>query len=95
MERICACTAIRFCSKCEDNSYRKHFADMLPINLTQGVQVLQDSCPNGLSLIKNFISESEEDELLKHLIADEGWKPSQSGRRKIDFGPSANFKKKK
>ena len=27
--------------------------------------------------------------------SDPNWKDSQSGRRKIDYGPSANFKKKK
>ncbi len=76
MERLCACTGIRFCAKCEENSYRASFADMLPVGVAQGMQVKKESGPTGLSLIENFITETEEDQLVKHLIVDAGWKPS-------------------
>ena len=61
MERLCACTGIRFCAKCEDNNYRASFGDMLPIGVGKSTQVLKDSGPIGLSLIENFITEFEED----------------------------------
>ena len=48
----------------------------------------------GIKIIQNFISEAEEIELIKNL--DQlPWDSSQSGRRKQNFGPRANFKKRK
>lgn len=48
----------------------------------------------GVKLIQNFISKEEEDRLLRGLDALP-WDVSQSGRRKQNFGPRANFKKRK
>jgi alkylated DNA repair dioxygenase AlkB len=48
----------------------------------------------GAHLFTNFIDEKEERALLDDMNKRE-WKPSQSGRRKLDFGPSVNFKRKK
>ena len=42
-----------------------------------------------------FVSEKEEHALVQCLEADPNWKPSQSGRSKIDYGPQVNFKKQK
>jgi len=48
----------------------------------------------GIMIIPNFITEGEQEELVKKL--DElPWDSSQSGRRKQNFGPRANFKKRK
>ena len=48
----------------------------------------------GVQIIKHFISDSEENELIKNLDLL-NWDTSQSGRRKQNFGPRANFKKRK
>lgn len=50
----------------------------------------------GLHLIEDFLESVEEEEKLAEILNnDPNWKESQSGRRKIDYGPTANFKKKK
>ena len=49
----------------------------------------------GLHLLQEFITEDEEMQLVSQIEADPNWKDSQSGRRKIDYGPTANFKRKK
>ena len=49
---------------------------------------------SGIKIIPNFISESEEIQLVKDLDLLP-WDSSQSGRRKQNFGPRANFKKRK
>uniref|UniRef100_A0A3Q0RT23 AlkB homolog 4, lysine demthylase n=1 Tax=Amphilophus citrinellus TaxID=61819 RepID=A0A3Q0RT23_AMPCI len=48
----------------------------------------------GVFLWENFIAEDEEKELISTMDQDV-WKQSQSGRRKQDFGPKVNFKKRK
>ncbi|CAI5445535.1 unnamed protein product [Caenorhabditis angaria] len=55
-----------------------------------------DSCVklNGLILIQNFLSNEEETDILD-MIDRVDWAPSQSGRRKQDYGPKVNFKQKK
>ncbi|XP_015929932.2 alpha-ketoglutarate-dependent dioxygenase alkB homolog 4 [Parasteatoda tepidariorum] len=47
-----------------------------------------------IALIPDFINKEEESYLVSS-IDELPWMPSQSGRRKQDFGPKANFKKKK
>ena len=47
-------------------------------------------------MFSDFITEAEEEKIVGKLMAkEERWVDSVSGRRKIDFGPQANFKKKK
>uniref|UniRef100_A0A8C6S6Q8 AlkB homolog 4, lysine demthylase n=1 Tax=Neogobius melanostomus TaxID=47308 RepID=A0A8C6S6Q8_9GOBI len=56
-----------------------------------------DSAPfalPGVFLQRDFISEQEELELVE-LMDRDVWTPSQSGRRKQDFGPKVNFKKRR
>ena len=43
----------------------------------------------------NFISEVEETQLIHELDLKIPWSTSQSGRRKQNFGPKANFRKRK
>jgi len=48
----------------------------------------------GIKIIRDFITSDEENTLLEDL--DEApWTTSQSGRRKQNYGPRANFKKRK
>uniref|UniRef100_A0A8D0BNV5 AlkB homolog 4, lysine demethylase n=1 Tax=Salvator merianae TaxID=96440 RepID=A0A8D0BNV5_SALMN len=48
----------------------------------------------GVFLIADFVSAEEEKEMVE-LMDGDAWKPSQSGRRKQDYGPKVNFKKRK
>lgn len=48
----------------------------------------------GIKIIENFVTEEEEARLVKDLD-DIPWDASQSGRRKQNFGPKTNFKKRK
>ncbi|XP_064620505.1 alpha-ketoglutarate-dependent dioxygenase alkB homolog 4-like isoform X2 [Lineus longissimus] len=48
----------------------------------------------GILIMNNFITEEEEQKLVQE-IDEIPWVDSQSGRRKQDFGPKVNFKKKK
>lgn len=45
----------------------------------------------GFLVQENFITEEEEDLIMKNVDAAE-WTDSQSGRRKQNFGPKVNFK---
>ncbi|KAJ7997006.1 hypothetical protein DPEC_G00224430 [Dallia pectoralis] len=49
---------------------------------------------SGIYLWNNFITEEEEKDLITNMDLN-SWKDSQSGRRKQDFGPKVNFKKRK
>ena len=49
---------------------------------------------SGVEIIENFVSAAEELQLVADLDKLE-WDTSQSGRRKQNFGPRANFKKRK
>ena len=48
----------------------------------------------GIKVIRNFVTANEEKELIEELDKIP-WDVSQSGRRKQNFGPRANFKKRK
>jgi len=48
----------------------------------------------GVSIVSNFISSSEEADLVQKIDSYQ-WKSSQSGRCKQDFGPKVNFKRQK
>ncbi|NXG21532.1 ALKB4 dioxygenase, partial [Grallaria varia] len=48
----------------------------------------------GVFLAEEFISEDEECEMVELMDRDD-WKPSQSGRKKQDYGPRVNFKKQR
>ncbi|KRZ68404.1 Alpha-ketoglutarate-dependent dioxygenase alkB -like protein 4 [Trichinella papuae] len=47
-----------------------------------------------VKVVENFLTEDEEASLLKS-ISQNAWHVSQSGRRKQDYGPKVNFKKRK
>ena len=49
----------------------------------------------GLEIIRDFISLDEEAKLIHDLDTTLPWDTSQSGRRKQNFGPKTNFKKRK
>ena len=49
-------------------------------------QVCAADWPDGLALVHEAISATEEADLLE-LLAQLAWQPSQCGRDKVDFGP--------
>jgi len=59
-----------------------------------GRAALLSSCFTGAHLFSEFLDESQEVAFIDDMQRRD-WKPSQSGRRKLDFGPSVNFKRKK
>ncbi|NXY86272.1 ALKB4 dioxygenase, partial [Alcedo cyanopectus] len=48
----------------------------------------------GVFLMEEFITEEEESAIVELMDRDD-WKPSQSGRKKQDYGPKVNFKKRR
>jgi alkylated DNA repair protein alkB family protein 4 len=49
---------------------------------------------SGVLIEPNFLTKADADQLVSS-VDDLGWDKSQSGRRKKNFGPKVNFKKKK
>ncbi|XP_029375565.1 alpha-ketoglutarate-dependent dioxygenase alkB homolog 4 [Echeneis naucrates] len=102
----CACKGIRRCLMCEGfkgkvpleaggHKVVHHFL----YNPEQRLAICKDveatSLPfPGIFLWENFVSEEEERVLINSMDQDI-WNQSQSGRRKQDFGPKVNFKKRK
>ncbi|XP_034033701.1 alpha-ketoglutarate-dependent dioxygenase alkB homolog 4 [Thalassophryne amazonica] len=102
----CVCKGIRRCLICESVKGKRrieteehkvvHHFIYDPVTRTA---IREDAEPSsfpfpGVFLWENFISEEEEMELISTMDQDL-WIQSQSGRRKQDFGPKVNFKKRK
>lgn len=51
-------------------------------------------CP-GVYIQLDFIDDNEADQLVRDVDEVLGWDKSQSGRRKKNYGPKVNFRKKK
>ncbi|XP_042287695.1 alpha-ketoglutarate-dependent dioxygenase alkB homolog 4 [Thunnus maccoyii] len=102
----CACKGIRRCLLCEKWKEIKHLEANVPktvhhflYNPETKLAIRKDAEPAsfsfpGVFVWENFISEEEEEELISTMDQDV-WNQSQSGRRKQDFGPKVNFKKRK
>uniref|UniRef100_H2YZF5 Fe2OG dioxygenase domain-containing protein n=1 Tax=Ciona savignyi TaxID=51511 RepID=H2YZF5_CIOSA len=96
----CACKGCRRCIVCEnhfDQNQLKHSEMLYVPSLKkcvcyQGHHLVGFDFP-GVSVFQDFISAPEERELIRR--NSNRWKDSQSGRRKQDYGPKVNFKKKK
>ncbi|XP_034406724.1 alpha-ketoglutarate-dependent dioxygenase alkB homolog 4 isoform X1 [Cyclopterus lumpus] len=100
----CACKGIRRCLQCDTLKGQSevnrpkivhHFLYDAETRLAirKEAQAASFAFP-GVFLRENFISEEEEKKLMSAMDQD-SWNESQSGRRKQDFGPKINFKKKK
>nr|ALS04143.1 alkylated DNA repair protein alkB-like protein [Acartia pacifica] len=99
--RECGCKGHRSCLVCEAEYNIK---PILPsVQLPDKVLYYHHDGDNvelerlgfhGIKLIPDFITETEETQLIKDLDTLP-WDKSQSGRRKQNFGPRANFKKRK
>ncbi|KAK5858193.1 hypothetical protein PBY51_002357 [Eleginops maclovinus] len=103
---LCACKGIRRCLKCEnvkgigqleanESKVVHHFLYDPETRLAVPRDAETSSFPfPGVFLREDFISEEEEEQLIRTMDGDV-WNNSQSGRRKQDFGPKVNFKKQK
>ncbi|KAF6738211.1 Alpha-ketoglutarate-dependent dioxygenase alkB-like 4 [Oryzias melastigma] len=100
----CGCKGVRRCLLCENLKEKDETKDSKTVhhfiyNPETKLAVCKDAGTSsfsfpGIFLWDNFISEEEEKQLIKSMDQD-AWNPSQSGRRKQDFGPKVNFKKRK
>ncbi|XP_068572540.1 alpha-ketoglutarate-dependent dioxygenase alkB homolog 4 [Cebidichthys violaceus] len=102
----CACKGIRRCLQCDilkgegqleanESTVVHHFLYDPETSLAVHKDAEAASFPfPGVFLQENFISEEEEKRLISTMDQDV-WIESQSGRRKQDFGPKVNFKKRK
>ncbi|XP_068600745.1 alpha-ketoglutarate-dependent dioxygenase alkB homolog 4 [Brachionichthys hirsutus] len=98
----CACKGIRRCLTCEklplEGNCSKNMHQFIydpEAKLAICTDATAASFPfPGVFLWENFISGEEEEELIRTMDQDL-WNESQSGRRKQDFGPKVNFKKRK
>lgn len=88
-----------YCWRCGDKAYlesefKTHLLEhQSPNNATINGSTTVLSI-DGVFLQEEVISKEEEDHLISN-IDSFNWTDSQSGRRKQDFGPKINFKKKK
>ena len=84
-----------FCSKCNKIVLHKTWDVTTFKECNELTNHDLDSKPfPGILILKDFVSLSEENELINNLDLL-NWDMSQSGRRKQNFGPRANFKKRK
>ncbi|XP_058238617.1 alpha-ketoglutarate-dependent dioxygenase alkB homolog 4 [Hemibagrus wyckioides] len=103
----CGCKGIRTCLICEVNDDKRHLLDKkasvhYDFTYDQESKLAVPNAGNvhqafpfpGVFLWENFVSEDEEKELVAKMDQDV-WRESQSGRRKQDFGPKVNFKKRR
>ncbi|XP_073688889.1 alpha-ketoglutarate-dependent dioxygenase alkB homolog 4 [Garra rufa] len=104
----CGCKGIRTCLRCEAGESKRHILqtnelihyDFIydPVSKSAVPEVengtQQSFAFPGIFLWENFVSEDEERELIARMDQDV-WRESQSGRRKQDFGPKVNFKKRR
>ncbi|KAM4699102.1 alpha-ketoglutarate-dependent dioxygenase alkB homolog 4 [Discoglossus pictus] len=106
----CGCKGIRSCLQCEAPDGRQRVCQQpvpqktksFKYNPAEGVAIGEPNTDTagwmfpfqGVCLIPNFVMVDEEREMV-HLMDQEEWRQSQSGRRKQDYGPKVNFKKQK
>eukprot|EP00088_Acartia_fossae_P031885 TRINITY_DN32683_c0_g2_i1.p1 TRINITY_DN32683_c0_g2~~TRINITY_DN32683_c0_g2_i1.p1 ORF type:complete len:312 (+),score=29.87 TRINITY_DN32683_c0_g2_i1:18-953(+) len=95
--RTCGCKGHRSCFICEEKYGIKHVSTIpdIPIKYyDRDKKEIHDLGFSGIHIIKDFVSKEEEEKLVEDLDYLP-WDSSQSGRRKQNFGPKANFKKRK
>lgn len=109
--RSCGCKSFRSCLLCEtelgiqneeiaEKRCRELDKTLLYSPTSNELHPAEDKCHPGIrfpgiKIIENFVTAEEEAELLRGLDEEVPWDTSQSGRRKQNFGPRANFKRRK
>lgn len=79
-----------FCPKCGDRAWINELHGLH----NEGAKIDSVSI-GGVHVIKDFISEDEEERLVKLIDTKKPWVTSQEGRRKQDYGPKVSFLKRK
>ena len=103
--RACGCKSFRSCRLCEalldlpvEEEQEEKEVEEWTFDIVRGHAVNKETGEErempGLMVIQDFLSLEEESKLVSDLDCLP-WDPSQSGRRKQNFGPRANFKKRK
>ena len=64
------------------------------INISHNKINFTENIFEGFYIIKNFLSETDQFAIIQNINSTE-WKESQSGRKKQDYGPKINYKKRK
>ncbi|XP_072301698.1 alpha-ketoglutarate-dependent dioxygenase alkB homolog 4 [Eucyclogobius newberryi] len=101
-DMACACKGVRSCLLCEKHLTGAKQQEQAVHHFVFDAEEKRAVCRDGeasfilpgVFLWENFITAEEEEELVSHMDQST-WTLSQSGRRKQDFGPKVNFKKKK
>ena len=108
-DRDCGCKSFRTCFVCEKQygiissdtteerirKFDQNFVfDVSNSTIFKECQPSENSHFCGIKIIEDFVSCEEESQLVQDLDTLP-WTLSQSGRRKQNYGPKANFKKKK
>ncbi|XP_030648390.1 alpha-ketoglutarate-dependent dioxygenase alkB homolog 4 [Chanos chanos] len=105
---VCGCKGIRTCLICEQQNVKKQSVianneqiqcdftyDPLSKLAVRNKHGVQEYLPlPGIRIWENFVTEDEEKDLVTEMDRNM-WRDSQSGRRKQDFGPKVNFKKRR
>ena len=108
---VCGCKGIRYCKLCENSDRVKAVKTECLPHPVKEFQLFCVKCNTALScnhsqnnsfkidlkgvkVYPDFISDIEETQLVQDIDQGE-WLPSQSGRFKQDYGPRANYKRKK
>nr|XP_056720966.1 alpha-ketoglutarate-dependent dioxygenase alkB homolog 4 [Euleptes europaea] len=98
----CGCQGSRSCLLCEEAAPPPQKRENFVYSPLTGLAVGEEQSEfagwafqfPGVFLLEDFISLEEESKMVE-LMDQNTWKPSQSGRRKQDYGPKVNFKKHK
>lgn len=85
-----------YCHNCRNKAYsvERYSSHECVNNCDQSTENGDELFIDGVFLQENIITPEEETEIISS-IDSYTWMDSQSGRRKQDFGPKINFKKKK
>lgn len=79
---------LKFCSKCGNKAWSPEIQHDEHLDKSDGFKI------EGIYVVEECIT-PEEEAFLVSRIDEKEWTDSQSGRRKQDFGPKVNFKKRK
>ncbi|KAK6184268.1 hypothetical protein SNE40_006769 [Patella caerulea] len=107
-DKLCGCKGIRSCLLCENVDTATKLTESKPLKIYEYCQQCRSAWEYGhhpdhggssiefpgIYLQEEFVTEEQERDLCKN-IDSTPFVDSQSGRRKQDYGPKVNFKKKK
>jgi len=92
--KTCACKGRRTCALCINPEINPDTVarPVLPTIIPKNDEEFLDK---GVQVIRNFLTPEEHDKVVALILENEKFTDSQSGRKKVDYGPRVNFRKKK